>query len=660
MSSLTGIDAGVLAFDASQSTLAIATGDGRVRLFNVTQQRLSADITQELSVASGGKVATEVYSCIAWGTKGEYQRLVVLGSFTGVVRCYDAARAEVKWAAAGSVDGPIAAVATGSGKGAGSLLVIGKTGGAAVLDLATGNVLSRWHASKHVLSAAALLPGGSALVAGSFLALHDASSGAKLHKWTGHATPVTALATTHDGSFSCSTAQGERSIAVWSTTTTAAGKLRHKSAIVQLNLDEQAIALSIESVSNDCFHVAAVTASGKLQLFECTATEDGGAVARKWGTSSSSSSSAPAGGGGGRILSAVIESADARGANLVLATGSTAKPHFQHNRTDLGPEGSTALTIVDVAASGEDNGLLLSSGGKTKGTGIKGMDTSGATAAIVGADEGVVMAGKGGGKRGAAAAGLEANEDNDDDVDSMEEDEGPTFADRIAALQGETTKPSTAANEAPVAPSGPLKADSLAVLLSQALQSGDKVLLERCLAVRNDTVITKTVKRLAPTDAAVFLRVAVQRLQSAPARGEQLATWIRAILLHHTAYLSGVAGAQGTLGYLYQLIEARLASYQPLLALSGRLDLVLANARRAAGRQDDDDDDDAYPGATGPLVTVEVGSDGGVEVEDVFAEVGLSDEDDADSLDEYSEEEGTEGEDSQREDNDDDEESEEF
>ena len=504
-------------------------------------------------------------------------------------------------------------------------------------------------------------------MAGSSLSLHDAGSGAKLHKWTGHATPVTALATTPDGAFSCSTAQGERSIAVWSTSTTAAGKLRHKSAIVQLNMEEHAIALSIESVSSDCFHVAAVTASGKLHLFECTATDDGGAVARKWGTSSSSSSD--------RILSAVIESADAKGVNVVLATGSTAKPHFQHNRADVGPEGSTALTVLDVSsgADNESGGLLLSSGGaKGKGLGpAKGMDTTGATAAVVGADEDVIMAGKGG-KRGADAAGLQEEEENkeeeddgddDDDDDSMQKDEGPTFAERIAALQGETALAGTSAPPSSVAaPSGPLKADSLAVLLSQALQSGDKILLERCLAVRNDSIITKTVKRLAPTDAAIFLRIAVQRLQSAPARGEQLATWIRAVLLHQTAYLSGVAGAQGTLGYLYQLIEARLASYQPLLALSGRLDLVLANAHRAAGTQDDDDDDDAYPGSAGPLVTIEVGSDGGVEVEDAFAAAGLSDDDDsADSLDEYSEEDGTDEDDLEDNDDEDDgEESEEF
>lgn len=40
---------------------------------------------------------------------------------------------------------------------------------------------------------------------------------------------------------------------------------------------------------------------------------------------------------------------------------------------------------------------------------------------------------------------------------------------------------------------------------------------------------------------------------------------------------------QGTLAYLYQIIEARLASYHSLLALAGRLDVVLAHAQRAAG-----------------------------------------------------------------------------
>jgi len=71
MSSLNGLDAALMTFDAAQSELAVATGDGRVKLFSTAQQRLTADITQILSVSTSGpgSVATEIYSCMAWGPK---------------------------------------------------------------------------------------------------------------------------------------------------------------------------------------------------------------------------------------------------------------------------------------------------------------------------------------------------------------------------------------------------------------------------------------------------------------------------------------------------------------------------------------------------------------------------------------------------------------
>ena len=71
MSSLSGLDAAVMAFDASHSELAMATGDGRVKLFSTSQHRLAADITQTLAASTSGPggVATEIYSCLAWGPK---------------------------------------------------------------------------------------------------------------------------------------------------------------------------------------------------------------------------------------------------------------------------------------------------------------------------------------------------------------------------------------------------------------------------------------------------------------------------------------------------------------------------------------------------------------------------------------------------------------
>lgn len=94
-------------------------------------------------------------------------------------------------------------------------------------------------------------------------------------------------------------------------------------------------------------------------------------------------------------------------------------------------------------------------------------------------------------------------------------------------------------------PSG--KATSVTVLLSQALRSNDHQLLEKCFAMSNDKVMKSTVQQLGSPDAARLLHVAVQRLQSSPHRGKQIAAWLRALLLYHTAYLISAPGVLHTL-----------------------------------------------------------------------------------------------------------------
>ena len=86
------------------------------------------------------------------------------------------------------------------------------------------------------------------------------------------------------------------------------------------------------------------------------------------------------------------------------------------------------------------------------------------------------------------------------------------------------------------------KSTSVTVLLSQALRSKDHQLLEKCFAMSSDRVIKSTVQQLASQDAGRLLHVAVQRLQSSPHRGKQIAAWVRALLLYHTAYLISAPG----------------------------------------------------------------------------------------------------------------------
>ena len=66
-------------------------------------------------------------------------------------------------------------------------------------------------------------------------------------------------------------------------------------------------------------------------------------------------------------------------------------------------------------------------------------------------------------------------------------------------------------------------------------------------------MITNTVRRLIPNDAALFLRAAVDRVLSKPARAVQLAPWIKAVMHYHTGFMMAAPGVQGPLAALYQV-----------------------------------------------------------------------------------------------------------
>jgi U3 small nucleolar RNA-associated protein 5 len=322
------------------------------------------------------------------------------------------------------------------------------------------------------------------------------------------------------------------------------------------------------------------------------------------------------------ILAAALEHTPV-GATLVVAVGSAAKPRFE--RVPMGTTAVKSSKITFLQPPPSTDGLIRP-----------------AAAAAAGAKQGVAAAAAGSGGKGAAAAEVigadnagelvqqrqsksskkrsepdpdnseqQQQQDGDDDallangvdgmMDTDEEQElsgEPTLGQRVLQLEkqqqqqqcglvqaaaAEAAAGDAAAGDASAAlPAGPLKADSLAVLLSQALRSSDRALLERCLSVGRERVIVNSVKRLVPMDAALLLKAAVERLQTKPSRGQQLAAWIHAVLLQHTGYLMSAPAAAPLMSSLYQIIEARLAMQRQLLSLSGRLDLLLAQRGPAA------------------------------------------------------------------------------
>lgn len=77
--------------------------------------------------------------CLLPALQKQSARVLLVGTQAGEVRCYDTARAELRWAVAGAVDGAVAGLSCAPDDAA-TVLAIGRTGGAAVLDLSTGAV----------------------------------------------------------------------------------------------------------------------------------------------------------------------------------------------------------------------------------------------------------------------------------------------------------------------------------------------------------------------------------------------------------------------------------------------------------------------------------------------------------------------------------------
>jgi len=119
------------------------------------------------------------------------------------------------------------------------------------------------------------------------------------------------------------------------------------------------------------------------------------------------------------------------------------------------------------------------------------------------------------------------------------------------------------------------KADSLQIVLEQALHSRDKKLLGACLDVVDPEIVKNTVQRLNPATIVAFTQELVKRFQAKPNQGIILTVWLRSVLSNHASYLTTIPDLVTILSSLYLSLDNRLSSFNKLLQLHGRLDLVL-------------------------------------------------------------------------------------
>ena len=118
---------------------------------------------------------------------------------------------------------------------------------------------------------------------------------------------------------------------------------------------------------------------------------------------------------------------------------------------------------------------------------------------------------------------------------------------------------------------------SMAMTLNQAIKSGDGKLLEEVLQIcRGGGMIESTIRKVPTSLVFELLQQLVIRIESKPIRTAKLLVWIKNILVIHMAHLLTIPKLNEQLSRLYKVIESRTMTFDKLLCLDGKLDLILS------------------------------------------------------------------------------------
>jgi len=145
---------------------------------------------------------------------------------------------------------------------------------------------------------------------------------------------------------------------------------------------------------------------------------------------------------------------------------------------------------------------------------------------------------------------------------------------KTATIEQVTNSQTSSYGDEVVLKKKPLQADSVVILVTEALRSKKSNLLERCFEINSDLVLQNTCRWLIPSDVIALLRALVVRVHSQPERAHKLLKWLRFVIVHHFEKVMSSPDARSLLVTLGQTAESHLSMYRPLVALAGRLDLL--------------------------------------------------------------------------------------
>jgi U3 small nucleolar RNA-associated protein 5 len=539
-------------FTADGDFLAVLSPDGVVKVWSTGTGSLLAEWKQ----SDGDSNAT--ISCIACSfigkkrTKGKGTCLVATGTDDGNVLVVNVLTGEVKWKSTVCQSGGISSISFAN-KGR-KLYVVGSNGMASEIKSETGEVVKEHNISKKSICTSTC-SSDEMIVAGTKagIRMYSIEDEKEIMKFTSD--HVLHIATSNDANIVVESKVGEKELQVWrcefSTNTPIAEHL------IYMKSPPVSIECKSGITEEDSYAVLAVSESGIAYIWTLKNSNeeiDPSTITVKAKNPENSDTHASGKSKKGRISIIAARLNDLKvdeQVKVLIAYGSLDSPQF---------------SIIDSIKPGEDLVITetLTSVQENEIHEGKGLEEDGATP---------VQTKKKSKKRAASDPDSAAEgtliDNGETDVKDDNDLSEPTMGEKLASLnivENENVELK------------PPSADSVHVLLKQALHADDQPLLLDCLFRKDDKVVTNTISVLNPSDVLKLLQRLISLIHSRGAVLVCVLPWLRSLLLHHASVIMSQESSLLALNSLFQLIESRNSTFNPSIQLSTCLDLLYAGS----------------------------------------------------------------------------------
>ncbi|XP_058728938.1 uncharacterized protein LOC131601184 isoform X2 [Vicia villosa] len=579
------------AFTPNGDYVAILSGNGTAKIWNTN----SGDLLAEWKPSDGDDDVR--YSCIACSFTGKKRRkdqgtcILALGTDDGKVFAIDVSTGDKKWPISHPIPSGICGLSF-SKKGQ-LLCVVGHDGKAYEINSETGELLKEFKVSKKSISSLAFSHDEKYLaVFSSRLRVINRETGKEVLKCPSDLENINRVSISNDAKYLITSDSEAKHLQVWrsdlSSGTLSTGPTlssRHAPLVLDCHLvgnEEDDLVVSAVT-SSGTYIWKNLNASSEDQVHRTKITSKIEKVESEKENSESSKKKRTS------IIASRFQSTGEDGQIKALVTyGSADHPKF---------------TVLNISDLGEN--VVLNVGDEPDS--IQKLDSP---------SKKVEKESKKSKKRQATSDPDLLTTTDKVDFDQLEDAEGvldddpsePTMGEKLASLNLVDENKSNDKEQESLVSLKPPSADSVDVLLKQALNADDRALLLDCLYTQDEKVIFKSVAQLNPSNVLKLLNSLITIIES---RGAILACalpWLKCLLLQHASGIMSQESSLKVLNSLFQLIESRVSSFNSVFQLSSLLDVLYAGVL----------DEEVDEVETVPIIYVDTDDSEGEESEDVM------------------------------------------